>query len=81
MSMVSLSWAIWIEFPMPSIYPGSGSGFNRNQKGFSMGASLSILNGDIFNHDDIPIEFWSILEGEYELTLSCGEDSVSFSHT
>ena len=42
-----------------------------------MGASLSILNGGIFNHDDIPIEFRSILEGEYELTLSCGRDWVS----
>ena len=45
-----------------------------------MGASLSILNGGIFNHDDIPIEFRSILEGQYELTSSCGEDWVSFSY-
>ena len=45
-----------------------------------MGASLRILNGGIFNHDDIPIEFQSILEGEYEVTSSCGQDWVSFSH-
>ena len=45
-----------------------------------MGASLSILNGGIFNHDDFPIEFRSILEGQYELTSSCGEDWVSFSY-
>ena len=69
MRMVSLSWALRIELPMPKIYPGSGSGFNRIQ-----------LNGGIFNHDDIPIEFQSILEGEYELTSSCGEDWVSFSY-
>ena len=45
-----------------------------------MGASLSILNGSIFNHDDIPIEFRSILDQKYELTSSGGEDWVSFSY-
>ena len=45
-----------------------------------VGSSLSILNGGIFNHDDISIEFRSILEGEYELASSCGRDWVSFSH-
>ena len=45
-----------------------------------MGASLSVLNGGIFNHHDIPMEFSNILEGEYELTSSCGEDWVSFSY-
>ena len=52
----------------------------QDPDGIFMGASLSILNGGIFNHDDIPIEFRSILEGEYELTSSCGEDWVSFSY-
>ena len=45
-----------------------------------MGVSLGILNGGIFNHNDIPIECRNILEGEYELTSSCGEDWVSFSY-
>ena len=48
--------------------------------GIFMGTSLSIFNVGIFNHDDIPIEFRSILEGEYELTSSCGDDWVSFSY-
>ena len=52
----------------------------QEPEGIFVGASLSILNGGIFNHDDIPIEFRSILEGEYELTLSCGRDWVRFSH-
>ena len=49
----------------------------QDPDGIIMGASLSILNGGIFNHDDIPIEFRNILEGEYELTSSCGEDYLS----
>ena len=54
--------------------------FQNEPEGIFMGASLSIHNGGIFNYDDIPIEFRSILEGQYELTSSCGEDWVSFSH-
>ena len=46
----------------------------QEPEGIVMGASLGILNGGTFNHDDIPIEFRSILEGEYELALSCGRD-------
>ena len=45
-----------------------------------MGASLSILNEGIFNNDYIPTECRNFLEGEYELTSSCGEDWVSFSY-
>ena len=52
----------------------------QDPDGVFIGASLSILNGGIFNHDDIPIEFRSILDGEYELTSSCGEDWVNFSY-
>ena len=79
MRMASLSWALCIGLPMANIYLGSGNGFNRNQQEF-YGASLSILGGGIFNHDDIPIESRSILEGYYQLALSCGEDWASFSH-
>ena len=35
--------------------------------GIFISASLSIHNGGIFNHDDIPIKRRNILEGEYEL--------------
>ena len=48
----------------------------QDPDGIFMGVSLSILNGGIFNH--IPMEYWSILEGEYVLTSSCGEDWVRF---
>ena len=43
-----------------------------------MGVSLSMLNGDIFNDDDLPIECRSVLEGEYEVALSYGRNQESF---
>ena len=55
-------------------------GLQQDPDGIFMGASLSILNGSIFNQDDTPIEFRSILDQKYELTSSGGEDWVSFSY-
>ena len=47
-------------------------------EGSFVGVALSILNGGIVNHDDIPIEFRSILEGEYEVTSSYGRNQENF---
>ena len=40
----------------------------QEPEGSVVGVSLSILNVGIVNNYDIPIEFRSILEGEYELS-------------
>ena len=71
MRMVSLLWTLYIE-------PWIREWLQQDPDGIFMGASLSILNGGIFNHDDILIECRNILEGEYELTSSCGEDWFSY---
>ena len=65
--------------PHAHYIPWVSKWLEQDPDGILMRASLSILNGGIFNHD-IPIEFRSILDGEYELTLSCGEAWVGFSH-
>ena len=44
-----------------------------------MGVSLSILNGGIFNHDDLHIVL-SILQGDYEVASSNGRNQESFYH-
>ena len=44
------------------------------------GVSLSILNVGIFNHDDLPTEWRSILEGEYEVTSSYRRNWESLYH-
>ena len=59
MSKVSLSWVSVKGSPCPVYTLGQGMASTGTRRNFC-GASLSILNGGIFNHDDIPIEFRSI---------------------
>ena len=49
-----------------------------NEGGLILGVSLSMVNGDIFNDDDLPVDYGSVLDGHYGITLSYGRKRVSF---
>ena len=63
MRLVSLSWALYIE-PHAQYIPWIREWVQQDPDGIFMGASLGILDGGIFDHDDIPIECRNILKGE-----------------
>ena len=52
----------------------------QDNEGIFVGVSLSILNGGMFNDDDLPIQCRSVLNGEYEVALSYGRNWESFYH-
>ena len=63
MRMESLSGALCIEFPMPNMYPDSGSGFNRSQIGFLWGPRFAYLMGGFLIMMTFPLNSRASLKG------------------
>ena len=49
-----------------------------DEEGNFVGVSLSMLNGDMFDDDDLPVGCRSVLDGHYEITLSYGRNRAIF---
>ena len=49
-----------------------------DEEGNYLRVSLSMLNGDIFDDDDLPLEYGSVLDGQYEIAMSYWRNRASF---
>ena len=50
----------------------------QDDDGIFVGISLSMLNGDLFDDDDLPVGCRSVLDHYYEVAMSYGRNRMTF---